>query len=275
MSEWFLQFLSHPIMVFVGAIGAVASIIGLPLAIYLFIRGNKRRGLTYKISPVRTQIVRARVASRLSVFHDGREVKSDITAAHIAIWNQGRQSIRQADMLRPLVIETENHAPILESTIHMETRDEIAFTLDKSKCDQGRLGVSWDILEKHDGGIDGGIVQIIYAGSPDLRIKASATPEGQRKIIDCSEIIPPVPGAERKIFFLIFFMCGLLFVEFATQTVNVAHFFQTTPIIRWGLSATWVGWLLAICAAMVGLCSVIILLNVLKLRRQVRPPFEF
>jgi hypothetical protein len=89
-------------------------------------------------------------------------------------------------MLRPLVIEIDNHAPILEATIQRVTHDVVELRLDESKCDQGRLGVSWQILEEHDGGI----MQIIYAGSPDLPITAHAIVEGQRSIIDCSHIIP-------------------------------------------------------------------------------------
>jgi len=116
------------------------------LAIYFYMRGKKSRGLTYKISPVRTQIVRAGAASRLSVIHDGREIKTDITAVHLAIWNQGRESIRQGDMLRPLIIQTADHAPILEASIRMVTHDVIGLRLDESTCVLGQLGVSWDIL---------------------------------------------------------------------------------------------------------------------------------
>jgi hypothetical protein len=140
MREQILQFLSNPIVVLVGVIGAVASIIAIPLALYLYKRGNKRRGLTYMVRPVRTQIVRAGAVSRLSVVHDGREIKSDITAVHIALWNQGRESIRQANMLRPLIIQTEDHAPILEASIHMATRDVIGLRLDESKCSLGIPG---------------------------------------------------------------------------------------------------------------------------------------
>jgi hypothetical protein len=191
VSEGLLQFLSRPIVVLVGVIGAVASIIAIPLAIYLYRRGDKRLGLAYKIHPVRTQIVRAGAASRLSVIHDGRKIKTDITAVHLAIWNQGRESIRQGDMLRPLIIQTEDHAPILEASIRMATRDVIGLKLDESKCDLGQLDVSWDILEKDDGGI----VQIIYEGPPELQIMAYGIPEGQRGLMSINHIRPfPLRG---------------------------------------------------------------------------------
>jgi hypothetical protein len=106
-------------------------------------------------------------ASGLTILYNNTAVVGDITAVHIAIWNRGREAIRPMHVLRPLVIETENHAPILESKILKTTRDVIELKLDESKCQQGQLSVSWDIFETNDGGI----VQIIYAGSPDITLQ--------------------------------------------------------------------------------------------------------
>jgi hypothetical protein len=198
MSE-LVQFLhSNPLLSFSGNVASILGFIigltGIALAIYFYIRGTKRPGLTFKVHPVRTPIVRAGAVSRLSVLYDGQEIKSDITAAHIAIWNQGRESIHEADMLRPLIIEMADQVPILEAKIHLATYEVIDLRLDESQCDQGRLGVSWKILEERDGGI----VQITYAGSPNLKIAVQASVEGQRRILDCSELVPPMrPGFKR------------------------------------------------------------------------------
>jgi hypothetical protein len=246
MREQILQFLSNPIVVLVGAIGAVASIIAIPLALYLYTRGNKRRALTCLVRPVRTQIVRAGAASRLSVVHDGREIKSDITAVHIAIWNQGRESIRQANMLRPLIIQTEDHAPILEASIHKATRDVIGLRLDESKCSQGCLGVSWDILEERDGGV----VQIIYAGPPALHIIADAIPEGQRGIIsfDFSHVIPSGPGAEkipRLMVMILLCMSAAVVLNFFG---DIARIYQIGPLVDKHPVKSWEPWVLGLSA---------------------------
>jgi hypothetical protein len=157
-------------------IAGVIGIIGTLLAIYFYIQGKKSRRLTCKINPVRTQIVRAGVASRLSVVHDGREIKSDITAVHIAIWNQGREPIRQSDMLRPLIIQTVDHAPILEPSILMVTHNVVGLRLDESKCAMGQLGVSWDILEKDDGGIGPADFPGGAGGDPRASVETPAHP---------------------------------------------------------------------------------------------------
>ena len=95
MSEFFQLLQSNPILGFSGIVASILGfIIGIPLTIYLYRRGNKKRELIYKVHPVRTQIVRAGATSRLSVLHDGQEIKGDITATHLDIWNRGRESIR-------------------------------------------------------------------------------------------------------------------------------------------------------------------------------------
>ena len=268
MSEGLLQFLSHPIVVLVGVIGAVASIIAIPLTIYLYRRGDKRRGLAYKVHPVRTQIVRAGAASRLSVVHDGREIKTDITAVHLAIWNQGRESIRQGDMLRPLIIQTEDHAPILEASIRTATRDVIGLRLDESACMLGQLSVSWDILEKDDGGI----VQIIYEGPPELQIMAYGIPEGQRGIMSINHIIPPVPGVEKAAYAVMFCLLAILVLE---AWSDIAQFFQITPFAdKYPVGDGWERWLHVLGAALL-VPSFVGVLLILSRLRQMTPPFEF
>jgi hypothetical protein len=211
MSEFFQLLQSNPILGFSGIVASILGfIIGIPLTIYLYRRGNKKRELMYKVHPVRTQIVRAGATSRLSVLHDGQEIKGDITAIHLDIWNRGRESIRQTDMLRPLVIETANRTPILEASVQRVTRDVIELGLDESQCNQGRLGVSWKILEEGDGGI----VQIMYAGPSDLQITAHAIPEGQQRgIIDAwAYTLPPIsprPGVEKLLYLCIFLLLML------------------------------------------------------------------
>jgi hypothetical protein len=270
MSEFFQLLQSNPVLGFSGVVASILGfIIGIPLTIYLYRRGNKRRGLTYRVHPVRTPIVRAGAASRLAVVHDGRQIKSDITAVHIAIWNQGRESIHQTDMLRPLTIETEHHAPILEATIQMVTRGVIDLGLDESQFHQGRLNVSWKILEQRDGGI----VQIIYAGSPDLRIAAHAVPEGQQQIIGYSRHVPPVPGLERQLFLALLFMVAGVASE---AFLNIAELLQIYPFVgeyarqpSWGLS--WVVGCNIFSLLLVSGTAILVLSRL----QQTKPPFGF
>jgi hypothetical protein len=276
MSELFQLLQSNPIVGFSGIVASILGfIIGIPLTIYLYRRGNKKRGLTYMVRPTRTQIVRAGAASRLSVVHNGREIKSDITAVHIAIWNQGRESIREANMLRPMTIQTEGFAPILEASIHMATRDVIRLRLDESKCSQGCLGVSWDILEERDGGV----VQIIYAGPPELHIIADAIPEDQREIIgiDLSHVIPPVPGAEkipRLMVMILLCLSASVVLELLVNVAQIGGYLQSTSLMDRRPVKSWEYWLVGL-NAVVLVGGFALIPQIISRLRQMKPPFEF
>lgn len=65
--------------------------------------------------------------------------------------------------------------------------------LDLSRLSSGEVGVSWDILEKNDGGV----LQLVYAGlricgTEDVGIDAGAVIEGQPAIVrpDYSRTLP-------------------------------------------------------------------------------------
>jgi hypothetical protein len=172
-------FSNHPLVGAIGVVGSLASVFSVPLAIYLFFESYKARELTYYVHPVRAIVATTGTASQLSVNYAGKEIITDVTAVQVALWNRGRETIRTADILKPLIIQTEGGTPILEATIRMETRDVVGLRkVDESELDRGRLAVSWDILEENDGGV----VQLIVAGKPDVKITAAAVIEGQRNI---------------------------------------------------------------------------------------------
>ena len=175
----------------------------------------------------------------------------DIMAVHVAIWNQGRKSIELTDILRPLIIETEKNVPILEASILKTSRDVIGLRLDESKCDQGKLEVSWTILEHRDGGI----VQMIYEGSPELQITADAALKEQRAIIDGLKVLPyPYRSKnERWLFPLFLFAITSIGIYLWSQ---VWHFLLVVYI----------------------LVLVLLILSLPFIRwkvRQAKPPFEF
>ena len=171
--SWFLRFFSNPI---VGVTGSLASIVGVILAVYFFTERVPRRELVCFVHPVKSIVVTAGQASRLSVTMDGNEIATDLTAAQIAVWNRGEQSIKLDNVLQPLVIHTEGGEPIVEARIRKSSRDVVKLGLDRSRLQEGELGVTWNILEKNDGGV----VQITYGGGPDVAIKADGVIEGQQ-----------------------------------------------------------------------------------------------
>jgi len=116
--------------------------------------------------------------SSLSVSHNGKKLDSDVSAAQIAIWNRGRQPIRRAQILEPIVLKMPAGAVILEATIRRISRNVTKFDLDRSRLSNGIVSASWDILEEGDGGI----VQIIYAGPVDAKISGDGIVEGQKAL---------------------------------------------------------------------------------------------
>ncbi|HST20533.1 MAG TPA: hypothetical protein VLR90_05425 [Blastocatellia bacterium] len=76
------------------------------------------------------------------------------------------------------MLYTTDNTPILEATIRKVSRDVVGLDLKAEEISQGRLTISWDILEHNDGGI----IQIIYAGSPSVTIQAEGILEVQNEI---------------------------------------------------------------------------------------------
>ena len=154
-----------------------------------------------------------------------------------------------------------------------EQVNEIGLRLDESACDFGQLKVNWDILEERDGGI----VQIVYEGSPELLIAASGIPEGQRGIINCSiPFLPPVLGIERSMTLLILCMFGNSLIELLRQG---AYVFQIAPVADAPLPmGEWweriSRWSFFINVVVMGGVAWLVFRVISKLRRA-KPPFEF
>lgn len=171
-----MRFFSNPI---VGILGALASIIGVPLAIYFYVQATQFRELVYYANPAQAIVVKAGEVSKLRVLIGDRELKSDVTTAQIAIWNRGNESLKPENVVAPVVIRTVPSVPILEAKIRTKSRDAIGLTLDEAHLEEGILGLSWKILEQGDGGV----IQLVYAGNPDkTKIAIDGAMEGQRSI---------------------------------------------------------------------------------------------
>lgn len=173
--SWGLRFFSNPI---VGIIGWLATVLSLILTIYFYKAGKDARDLTYFVHPIKTVLVRASQASRLTTEFDGKRVQGDITAVQVALWNKGNLAIKRENLLKPIILYTGNNTPILEATLRKQSRDVIGISLATENLQQGRLAISWNILE----GNDGCIIQLIYAGNPETSLSIEGVVEGQKQI---------------------------------------------------------------------------------------------
>ena len=66
---------------------------------------------------------------------------------------------------------------ILEASIRKSSRDVIGFSLSLEEIELGRIPVSWEVLEQGDGGL----IEVIYAGSPEIDFKAEGAIVGRKK----------------------------------------------------------------------------------------------
>jgi hypothetical protein len=174
-SQRIYRWFGHPI---VGIIGWLATLVAIPLAIYLYIAGDHQPNLTYVIHPAKAAVVRAAQSSALSVTFGGKILAGDITAAQLAFWNAGSRAIHRNEILKPLRIFTRPTTAILEVRIRRTSRSVINIELDQSRLAQGELVVWWNILEPNDGAI----IQLIYAGGENIDVEADGTMEGQSRI---------------------------------------------------------------------------------------------
>ena len=158
----------------------MASIISLPLALYLFLAGQARPRLTMYVHPVRTAVVKSGQTSGLKVLFNNRETGPNVTAAQIAIWNDGSAPIHRENILEGITLRLDPDYTILEASIRKVTRAVTGFQISPTSPDQRLLTLQWRILEAGDGAI----IQIIYDGPASVgRFMLHGTIEGQGKPI--------------------------------------------------------------------------------------------
>lgn len=148
------------------------------MTVYFHIQDTRYRELAYYVSPAKAVVVRAGESSNLRVYMDDQMLQSDVTAAQIQIWNQGKEPIKPGDLLAPLTIRTNPSVPILEATIRNRSRDVVHLSLDREHLKDGVITVSWNILEQGDGCV----IQLIYAGGPSIGVTAASVIVGQRAV---------------------------------------------------------------------------------------------
>jgi hypothetical protein len=159
----------------IGVLGSIFSVVGVGLATYFYFGGARTRKLTYSVNPVKTIVVKGGEASTLRVLHGDQDIKGDVTAAQVAIWNDGTESIRPENVLSPISVVLRPSAPIIEARIRKVSRGVIGAALDASRLADGGVPVTWKILERNDGAV----IQLIFAGSSQTGIEVQGIVEGQ------------------------------------------------------------------------------------------------
>ena len=186
-----MRFVTNPVVVIFSL---VLNVIAVVAAIYFPVTSRTSRDLVYLVHPVKTAVVRTKQSSKISIQLDGKPITRDVTAAQIAIWNNGKTSIRGEDLLRSgfVLIETGPENSIIEAKLLKASRgDVVSASLDDKKFEDGQVKVQWKILEQHDGVI----LQLIYFGDAQTPITASATIIQQGEIRAVEGLEFPIPWA--------------------------------------------------------------------------------
>lgn len=212
-------FFSNPL---VGIIGSIASIVGTVLAIVFYLNGKNERDLTYFVHPVKSTITSINDESGFSIKYKELDIKGDVSTAQIAFWNNGDQSIRRENILKPLRFILEDNSPILEARLRKKSREIVDIHLITENISKGILEVDWNILERNDGGV----IQIIYNSNPDIEIIGEAIVEGQNsisKLISNKKILKPGEQYKSNSSGRFILISGLLMI------------IVTTVVYGWGL----------------------------------------
>jgi hypothetical protein len=187
--QWFLRPFDNPWIGLIGWVGTLASVVGLLYAVYY----RDKPGLTYVVAApaTRTRLIVTGQTSSLRVFHGDAAITTDVTATQIAFWNNGRKSVEDGDILVPLALTSAPLTPILEARWRSVTREVCKLDLDSSAAANGVLRLRFGILEPQDGGV----LQIIYAGTPDVDFGLTGALKGQPEIQRAKDISSKVWAA--------------------------------------------------------------------------------
>lgn len=163
--------------------GIVFYLFPIFISIYLFVLAKENRDLCFFENPTKATVFKSGQAAGLQVLHQGTPIDTDVTIVQVAVWNHGRKSIRQENILKPVILYTSPGCSILDASIRKASRDVSDIRLDKSSLKEGTLPISWKILEKNDGAA----IQLIVAGKPATAIRCKGTIEGQKNIAICDK----------------------------------------------------------------------------------------
>lgn len=167
-----------------GWIGIFLGATGLLWSVIFYFWSIEESDLTYMINPIKTTIFTSEKMSSLKVYTQGKEIKKDITAIQISIWNQGKKSIKPADILKPIEIYSEPPVEIIEALTRNISREVTHFQIETNAISQGVIKPKWNILEKNDGAS----IQLIFAGPSHTKFKLRGIIEGRKEITNSGEL---------------------------------------------------------------------------------------
>lgn len=167
-----------------GILAIVGVFIGITsplLTIYFYKRTIAPPEPVFLIDPSRTVIVdsdRFFEAPLRIIRSNGDEIKGDVTSVRFYFWNDGRKSIKNSNILEPLVVTLDDpNGEILDYKILKCSRRVVNPLVERNSTEPNKsLDLSFSILEQNDGLT----CQVIYGGNPEASLEIDGTIEGSR-----------------------------------------------------------------------------------------------
>lgn len=160
-----------------GLIGLIIGITGLASSYYFYTQSVKEKEPIFIEEPLRTLIVEAASLKNFPlkvVNRDGKPVEKDITSFRAYFWNNGKESIKSTDILKPIeIILDSEDVQIIDLKIINSTRKDIV-NPELKLISKNRMGVKFDILEKSDGFS----IQVLFAGPSTAKLQFNGVIEG-------------------------------------------------------------------------------------------------
>jgi hypothetical protein len=166
-----------------GIAGVMIGLLGIGGSYYFYKVSEKEKEPILLVDPYRSVIVEAKSIKDFPlkvVGRDGKPVEKDITSMRFYFWNEGRESIKKADILKPvqLVLSSPNVEIIDYKTLAVSREEIVQPRIALNQYNGNTLDLSFDILEQDDGFS----VQIIFMGSPDTEAEIKGVIEGAKGI---------------------------------------------------------------------------------------------
>lgn len=165
-------------------ISFLLAIIGIIVGIWEYLASIEKPELSYYSHPLRTKILRASNLGALKVEYNGNEIKGDITATQIMIWNGGKAPISRNDILENVAILYPEKINILEAKVVEAIRGVSGFRVIGKIENKNAIVLDWRILETNDGAI----VQVIFEGDPNAVFSVAGSVIGQDSPVNKSQI---------------------------------------------------------------------------------------
>lgn len=204
-----------------GLIGLLLGIAGVLATIYFYELSKSERQPFLIIDPARVEILSSDRAAGVPITvlrKDGSEIKSSLNAVRFYFWNNGKESIKQSNILQPIIIRIdEPQARIIDFKVLKISREVTNLQIQRNPNDADKsLLITFSILEQFDG-VTG---QIIYEGNPNSSISTLGVIEGAENIQTVSSLKPSFLWDVTFPFFKLF-LSGLIIIILALIFVGV------------------------------------------------------